>query len=52
MTLTDGTTIRAAPTAELVAVVTAFLITRRSRNLMHAVAVGLPVFWIVDHLLA
>ena len=52
MTLTDGATVRAAPTAELVAVASAFLVTRRTGNLMHAIAIGLPVFWIIDHLVA
>lgn len=51
MTLTDGTDIRPAPTAELAAVIIAFVVTRRTRNLMHAIAIGLPVFWMLDHLL-
>ena len=48
MMLTEGGSMRAAPTAELVAVLTAFLVTRHTGHLIHAIVVGLPVFWIVD----
>ena len=52
MLLTDGVSMRAAPTAELLAVLAAFVVTRRSGNLMHAIAVGLPMFWIVGLIVA
>lgn len=37
---------------ELLAVVGAFAITRRTGNVMHALAAGLPIFWIASLALA
>jgi branched-subunit amino acid transport protein len=46
MTLTRGGHPEAAPIAELVAVAGAFITTRRTGNVMHAIVVGLPIFWV------
>jgi branched-subunit amino acid transport protein len=35
-----------ASAPELLAVAGAFVVTRRTGNVLHAIAIGLPVFWI------
>ena len=47
MLFTTSGRIEAAPVAEVAAVVAAVLVVRRTGNVMHAFALGLPVFWIV-----
>lgn len=48
MTLTDGERASVSSVAELLAIVVGFVVTRRTGNVMHAIAVGLPVFWLAQ----
>jgi len=52
MTLTRDGSAGLATAPELAAVAAAFVTTRRTGNVMHAIVVGLPVFWLVDLVLA
>ncbi len=45
MVLTSGGQVSPAPVAELVAVGAGFVVVRRTGNVVHAFAVGLPVVW-------
>lgn len=47
ITLTDGGQIRPLPLAELAAMMAGFVVVRRTGNVMHAFAAGLPVFWVL-----
>lgn len=46
MTLTNGGQPQLAAMPELLAIVGAFAITRRTGNVMHGIGVGLPLFWL------
>jgi branched-subunit amino acid transport protein len=48
MAFTEAGRIDVAPVAELIAIGAGFLAVRRSGNVMHAFAVGLPVFWVIS----
>lgn len=48
MTLTADGAARVAPFPEVLAVAGAFAATRRSGNVMHSIAVGLPLFWLAS----
>ncbi len=45
LVFTHGGAIRPLPAAELVAVVAGTIVVRRTGAVLHAFAVGLPVFW-------
>ena len=51
MLFTSGGAIDAPPLAELVAVGCGFAVVRRTGNVAHAFAAGLPVFWSLSLLL-
>ena len=48
MTLTHGGSAAAPPIPELLAMVAGFVVVRRTGNVMHAITVGLPVFWLAS----
>lgn len=47
MLLTRGGSIDPPPIAELIAVTVGFVVVRRTGNVAHAFAVGLPAYWLV-----
>lgn len=47
LVLTSGGRFVAPPIPVLAAVAAGFLVTRRTGNVMHAFAAGLPVFWLL-----
>ncbi len=47
MTLTDHGDARLPAVPELAAMAAGFVVVRRTGNVMHAITVGLPVFWLV-----
>jgi branched chain amino acid efflux pump len=51
MTLTSHGRVDATPVPELLAIACGFALTRRTGNVMHAIAVGLPTFWLATILL-
>ena len=51
MTFTSGGAHAARPPAELIAVAAAFLVVRRTGNVAHAFAVGLPTMWMLTPML-
>lgn len=51
MTFSGGGSHAVRPPAELVAIVAAFVIVRRTGNVTHAFAVGLPTMWVLTPLL-
>ena len=48
MTFTQDGHAALASTPELLAIIAAFVATRRTGNVMHAIVVGLPVFWLAS----
>jgi branched-subunit amino acid transport protein len=48
LTFTHAGAFRQPAVAELIAVVVAFLAVRRTGNMLHAIAVGLPTFWLLN----
>ncbi len=46
MAFTSNGNAEVASAPEVVALVTAFVVTRRTGNVMHAITIGLPTFWI------
>lgn len=48
MTLTASGHVDVPAAAELAAMVAGFVVVRRTGNVMHAITVGLPVFWLVS----
>ena len=51
MTFTQDGHAAVASTSELLAIAGAFAITRRTGNVMHAIAVGLPLYWLAQWVL-
>lgn len=51
MMFTQGGHAAFASTPELAAIAGAFVITRRTGNVMYAIAAGLPLFWLVEFVL-
>ena len=51
MTFSSGGSRAARPAAELVAIAAGFLVVRRTGNVTHAFAVGLPAMWMLAPLL-
>jgi branched-subunit amino acid transport protein len=45
--LTRAGTIQPLPIAELAAIAAGFITVRRTRNVMHAITVGLPTLWLI-----
>jgi hypothetical protein len=52
MTLTSRGTVDAAPVPDLIAIAVGFAVTRRTGNVMHAIAAGLPTYWTATILLS
>jgi branched-subunit amino acid transport protein len=52
MTLTSDGHAQLVAAPELIAIAGAFVTTRRSGNVMHAIVVGLPIYWVASIVLA
>jgi branched-subunit amino acid transport protein len=52
MTLTSRGNVDVAPMPDLIAIAVGFALTRRTGNVMHAIAAGLPTYWMATILLS